>query len=323
MHWLDESNMQNIVEQLMALDPDSIPRFVLLKEWKGLKCGDPQYEAAYAQVLQHPLFQKIAEEQTADGYWGAYHGDTEAVIRQLLWMGVDPKHPVLQKVARFTERVLQGEDIWHQRCEKHDTERWWLEMFMPLVSAAMLSLLDPHHPLVRQHAEVWREFVLAAFAHGEYDPLAETAAQYGYFKIKTKRTIPFYNYYCVLLLSSQKGILPPDIERKVFEYCLHREAGMYYIYDKNPSCLVPISDTKNSYHWLRNLSIIARFSVWDEYKDSYYDWVWQQRTLDGLWDLGNKPRGFLQLSDSWRQRKNRIIDSSVYVLRFLANYAGY
>src|SRR5690606_4334423 len=89
-------------------------------------------------------------------YWGAFHGDSEAVIRQALWIGLTPDHPSLQKVIFFLEKVLLGEEIFHQRCEKHDNPRWWLEIFMPLCAAATLGLLAPEDPLLEKHTSLWR-----------------------------------------------------------------------------------------------------------------------------------------------------------------------
>ena len=315
--------IDQIVDELLKMDPDPIPRFILLKEGKGLKPADWEYQKAYAQVLDHPLTRQIIQTQTTDGYWGAFHGDSEAVIRQALWMGLDPGHPALQKVVSFLEKVLRGEDIFHQRCEKHDNPRWWLDMFMPLCAAAILSLLAPGHPLLEKPVGLWRSFAEAAFAGEEYDPEAEWETQYSYYQVKTKRRIPCYGYYNVLLLTARQGLLPPALDQKLLAYCLHREEGMYYIYGKNPSRLVPIEATKDFYYWLRTLTILSRFAGWDKYKTTYYNWVWQQRNADGLWDLPKKPWGFPRLSDSWRTRKNRIIDSSIIVLRFLLNKPGY
>lgn len=318
-----EKEIDQIVDDLLNMDPDPIPRFLLLKEGKGLKPTDREYQNAYERVLAHPLTRQIMQTQTADGYWGAFHGDSEAVIRQALWMGLEPGHPALQKTVIFLEKVLRGEDIFHQRCEKHDNPRWWLEMFMPLCAAATLSLLAPGHPLLEKPVLWWRSFAEAAFAGEEYDPEAEWEAQYAHFEVKTKRRIPCYGYYNVLLLTAEKGVLPPALDQKILAYCLHREEGMYYIYGKNPSRLVPIEATKDFYHWLRTLTILSRFAGWEQYKTTYYNWVWQQRNADGFWDLTKKPWGFLRLSDSWRTRKNRIIDSSITVLRFLMNKPGY
>lgn len=315
--------IENIIDELLNMDPDPIPRFILLKEGKGLKPSDREYQNAYDQVLAHPFTRQIVRAQTPGGYWGAFHGDSEAVIRQALWMGLTPDHPSLQKVIFFLKKVLLGEGIFHQRCEKHDNPRWWLEIFMPLCAAATLSLLAPEDLLLEKHISLWRSFAEAAFAGGQYDPEDEWEAQYRHFQVKTKRRTPFYGYYSVLLLTAQKGLLPPALEQKILAYCLHREEGMYYIYDKNPSCLVPITATKDFYHWLRTLTILSRFAGWEQYKSPYYNWVWQQRNADGFWDLMKKPRGHLQLSDSWRTRKNRIIDSSIFVLRFLMNKPGY
>ncbi|SDY24847.1 hypothetical protein SAMN05421736_101770 [Evansella caseinilytica] len=318
-----QDDIEQMAKELLRMEPDPIPRFILLKEFMHLKPTEAAYKRAYEKVLAHPFVVKLEKEQTSHGYWGHFHVDTEAMIQRCLSIGLAPEHPCLSSAVAFIEKVLKGEDIWHQRCEKQDNPRWWLEMFMPLVSAASLSLIHPNHPLLDKHIEVWERFAQAAWATGEYRLEQEKQRQIDYFKINTKRIIPFYNYYAVLFLTSRKEILEASLDKKILSYCLQKKDGMYYIYDNQASVPVPINDTKCFYHWLRLLTILSRFQSWEGSSHSYCRWIWKQRNETGFWDLGKKPRGwYFPLSDSWRIEKNRIIDSSIFVLRLLKQDAA-
>lgn len=317
-----DGDIREKAESLLKMDPDPVPRFILL-EFMKTDPADREYKKAYRDVLSHGYVKKFESGQTEDGYWGSFHGDSEAVLRRLFLLGLELSHPCFQKAGAFMETILRGEDIWHQRCEKQDHPGWWLEMFMPLVTASNLSLIDPQNVLLDKQIALWRSFAEAAFASGRYDPAAEAAAQYEHFRIRTKRPIPFYSYYCVILLTSREGILSDGLYKKILDYCLDRDEGMYYIYDRKPSVCVPISDTKYFFWWMRCVSILSRLKGWEQYKVRYCNWVWDQMNADGFWDLINKP-GYSQyvLSDSWRKSKNRIIDSSIYVMRFLTDFRG-
>ncbi|QUI20843.1 hypothetical protein HZI73_00305 [Vallitalea pronyensis] len=317
-------DIQLMVDTLLNMKPDPIPYFILLKEFKKVDPSEKAYVSAYEKVLEHSFVREIEKTQTQSGYWGEFHGYTEEMIRRCLNIGLDPKHPCLIKVCNFIETILRGEEIWHQRCEKHDNPRWWLEIFMPLVSASILSLVDPKNPLLRKHVELWRYFTQSSFAEGTYNSDIEMETQYNYFKINTKRKLPFYNYYTILLLTSQKDILSPTLDKKMLDYCMHKEDGMYYIYEGSPTKSVSIHDTKDFYKWLRLLTIYKRFKSWNTYETPYYQWIWNQRNSEGLWDMIKRPRGFyFPLSNSWRTQKNRIIDSSICALRLLTNYHGF
>jgi len=61
-----------------------------------------------------------------------------------------------------------------------------------------------------------------------------------------------------------------------------------------------------------------------KYKDKYIEWILAQRNEEGFWELPRKPNLFnFPLSDSWRKRKNRIVDSTIMVLRFLNHNRGF
>ena len=48
-----------IVDKLLGMDPDIIPRYVLLKEFKEHGSNDKECQNLYKQVCEHPLVKKI------------------------------------------------------------------------------------------------------------------------------------------------------------------------------------------------------------------------------------------------------------------------
>jgi len=317
------NEINNIVDRLLNMDPDPIPRFILLKEFKKTSPYSVEYQNAYDKVCSHRFVKDIESRQNDRGFWPPFHGFTEEIIRRCLSFGLDREHAVLKKVSAYIAKVLENEESWDQ-FEKQDNIRWWPEMFVPLVCAAMLSLMEPENEILHTHRQRWSYFAETAFAKGYYDSEAESRAQKDYFNIKTKRTIPAFNYYVLLLLSpaDNDNYISDNTDRALVDYCMNEAAGIYYVYNCRLADFVPIDtkrrDSRDFCHWLRALSIVSKYRGWNNYEDKYTEWVLNQRNADGLWELKSKPRRYdFPLSDSWRTQKNRIIDSSIMVLRFM------
>lgn len=313
-----------LADNLLNMKPDPIPEYILLTEFKNKPKTSREVQNLYDKILVHPFIKQIQEEQDGSGCWRDFHGYSEQVIRKCLFMGLDESFSCLSKVSTYLEKVLDKTETWHQREEKQDNPKWWLEMFMPLVSATYLSLINPKHPKVAEYQMIWKSFAIAGFKNQQYDPVAESKEQLDYFNIKTKRIIPFFNYYVILLLTASKEVLPVDIDEKMLNFCMNLDRGIYYIYDKSPIIPVTIDNIKNFYSWTRCISILSRYQNWDKYQSKIDSFLWEQRNADGLWDFMKNPYGSLfPLSDSWRKEKNRVIDSSIYVLRLMNQWKGY
>lgn len=139
-----------IVDKLLDMKPDPIPEFILLKEFRKISPDSREYQDAYDKVCSHPFVKGIESEQNERGFWDPFHGYTEEVIRRCLSLGLDRDHPCFRRVAEYLVKVLSNEESWDQS-EKQDNVRWWPEMFVPLVSAAMLSLIDPDNEILSIH----------------------------------------------------------------------------------------------------------------------------------------------------------------------------
>ena len=315
-----------IADRLLDMDPDPIPKLVLLKEFKGASPGSAEYQNAYDRVCGHPFVKRLEDSQNGKGFWPSFHGETESAIRRLLSYGLEKNHICLKRASEYTIRLLHNEEV-SDRSEKQDNIRWWPEMFLPLVCAATLSLTDGGNGNLAPHRKRWAAFAENAFAAGGYDREGDGRAQNEYFGFKTKCVIPPFNYYNLLLLAPRGGesYISDDTDQALIDYCLNEADGLGYVYNKTPGALVKIGaqnrDSRDFCHWIRALSIVSQFRGWAKYERKYADWIWDQRNADGLWEFPKKFDHFA-LSNSWRGR-NGAIDSTIFMLRFLLKKQAY
>jgi hypothetical protein len=308
-----------IIDKLLEMNPDPIPQFVLLKCFKENDLNDKKYQNLYKQVCNHPFVRKIEESQNERGFWHPFHGFTEGIIRKCISYGLDKNHICLKNVSKYLVKVLQKKEEWDQ-FEKQDNIRWWPEMFVPLVSSAALSMIDPYNKTLETYRQTWAGFAETAFKNGVYDFEALKNAQYDYFGFKTKRIIPPFNYYSLILLSPNNGnsYIKDSTDQALIDYCMNDKNGIYYVYNKKPADFVAINaqnkDSRDFWRWIRALSLISRFRGWAKYEQKYSDWIMKQQNQNGLWEFPKK-FGFT-LSNLWRGN-NKVIDSTIFVLRLL------
>lgn len=343
------NDYNEIVDRLLDMQPDPIPYFVLLKEFKGFTPDNVEYQNAYEKVCEHPFVKEIVESQNSKGFWPSFHSYTEGLVRKLLWYGLDNNHICLKRVTEYTVKLLRNEEP-HDRFEKQDNIRWWPEMFMPLCVSATLSSLDNANENLKPHRKRWADFTEIAFVNGfnrhevvstlknersdffatikrPYDHEAYAKAQNEYFGFKTTRIIQPFNYYSLQLLAPLNGesYLSATADQALVDYGMNVADRLYYVYSKNPGELVSLNaqnkDSREFCHWIRALSLISQFRGWAKYEQKYVEWVLAQRNQDGFWEFPEKHYWF-PLSDSWRGR-NRAIDSTIYVLRMLMKKKAY
>lgn len=136
-----------------------------------------------------------------------------------------------------------------------------------------------------------------------------------------RNPVPFHVRYPLLILSATNNQLSGDLERKMLDYVMHAPSGIYYVYQQEISVLSPIL-SKSFWGWFRAHQLLSRFCLWRELSTEAVNWIWSQRTEEGLWDLGSKvarkPYAGFPLAESWRQPKNRVIDCTVEALGLLS-----
>ena len=324
MKMMKQNELAHYAECLLALQPDPIARFVILRDLLGYTEDSAEYRAAKDAVWAHPTVEKIAAAQNERGFWEPFHGTTEGMIRRLLSFGLDRTHPTLARAEDYLVRLLQGKDTTGQY-ERQDHPAWYTDMFEPLIAAAMLSLITPDHPLVTYHRDRWAAFAEEIFADGSYDEAHDISVKAAHFGFETKRPIPPCNYYCLLLTAPVDGkhVLSEKTDRALIDLCM-AIPGLGYVYNESPGTCIPIDtarrDSRDFWHWIRALSILSPYRGFDAYGDAICAHILSQRGEDGLWTF---PRKFdFALSDRFAG-KRKTVDSSIFVLRLLAGKRGY
>lgn len=323
--YLHEEDRLLYAQKLLSLHPDPIPRYVIYRELLGYDKDHPDCLAAYEAMLVCPQVERITAAQNEWGFWEPFHGTTEGMIRRLLSCGFDVTHPTLAGVQDYLIGLLEGRMKTGQY-ERQDHPLWYSEMFEPLIAAAMLSLLSPNHALVQKHRGVWAVFAEEIFAGGFYEEEHDRAVKAKHFGFKVQRPIPPFSYYCLLLTAPVGGVsvLSEKTDRALVRYCMTEMQQLYYVYNEPPGIPVPIDthrrDSRDFWHWIRALSIIAPYKGFDDYAGNIGDYILSQRNADGLWRF---PQKFdFALSDRYAG-KCKCVDSSLFVLRFLCGRRGF
>jgi len=150
-------DLTKIIDKLLDMNPDPIPEFVLMKEFRKNDPNSTEYQNLYEKVQNHKFVKRFEDSQNERGFWYPFHGYTEGIIRHLLSYGLDKNHICLKRVSGYLVKVLQNNESWDQ-FEKQDNIRWWPEIFVPLVTSAMLSLIDNTNELLEHHRKRWAFF---------------------------------------------------------------------------------------------------------------------------------------------------------------------
>ncbi len=327
-----ENDLISIAEQLLALEPNPIPRFRLLRDVLRLEAASPEYVQAEAAVQETAIVKLLRTSQHPDGTWGRFHTQdttvkqpfltTEGAITAALSSGLDKHDPILVKAQAAILDYVEARTCWPDPPEKHDNPLAWY-VWVPIVSAAVMSRIDPYHPCLEPYWRLWVAAEGAAFASGSYDRQKEIAALVELLDCRMKNPVPVTSMYPVLILSSTRNPLPENLERRLLSFLLGFPRGIYYVYEKTIQDMPPIDDRK-FWAWTRAHSLLSRFGLWKELAMDALNWIWAQRNERGFWDLGSKmarrPFTPFPLSESWRRSENRMIDCTVEMLALLARW---
>ena len=321
------TDIQALASQILEMDPDPVPRFLLMRELLPCSPDDLSFQAARQAAGRSKWVTELAEAQLPDGSWGNFHSmaayqkhrfpSSEYAIHRCLALGLDQHSPILQRAAAYIADHLRGQVQWSDRVEKHDHHGLWPAQIRT-ISAATLARIDHEHPQVDPVRAYWAGIVSTAFASGQYDRSAELAMHQALTGVPSKRFYPFHVLYPLVLLSSGPRILPPDLEERLLTTVLHWPSGIYYVHDRPLDRFPGIGEPQFG-NWLCAIELLSRFERWTAVGLNSVNWIWQQRNAQGLWDPGHSTHRSVTLptSESWRKPGNRVIDWSVWVLRLL------
>jgi hypothetical protein len=89
---------------------------------------------------------------------------------------------------------------------------------------------------------------------------------------------------------------------------------MYYIYSNRLDIVPKTFQAKNTSHYLRAIELLAKYDNPECKKQLEFvvKWLKKERTGENEWDMGKESKDGINfpLSDSWRNKENRIKDCS-------------
>ncbi len=318
------SDIELLATTILSLKPCPVVEYRIRRDVFLVEPGSEDMRALRRKVNSSAGVVELEREQKSDGSWGRFHSQdtkirsafvtSERAIERALALGLDKRDPVLKRAAQYMEAVLKGEADWSDRPEKAEA---WNEG-KRVVTAGMLSMVDPANEELRPVGELLAAVAQAALAGGEHSLTRENQAFRQMTSVAFKRGY-LHSVYALNLLGSRGRDLPAGLSTAVLRWIWNSGTGIGYIAADlarpSPAKLEP---------WIRSLEVLSAFPGWQDYARDAAAWLWERRNVDGLWDFGQGMRpGFgFPLSDNWLQRGNRMIDHSTRILVLLRRYAG-
>lgn len=313
-------------ERLLTLDPDPAPRLRILRDILNRPGDDADLAAARSGVLDSRWMTEISEEQREHGGWSRFHSmdsrsssrirTTEQAVARCLDVGLSTRDPVLQETVGYLEKLLGGEVPFPDPAEKND--RWPVgrELFI----GSTLADIEPDNPQLEPIYARWLEIAERTFSSGRYSAEDELEAHLALTGARTMRNsyLVLDNKYAVSLLGHVQARLSGATERAFVAWLLSLP-GLRYI--GVPARRPPASLAgRAAGGWVRTHQILSQFRSWPRMAADEMIELAALRDEEGLWDLG--PGSRLQISESWRRRSSRKIDSSVFALVLLKHWTG-
>ncbi|MFU8771640.1 MAG: hypothetical protein ACNA8H_04370 [Anaerolineales bacterium] len=316
-----EAKAHKILEQ----SPEVVVRYRLLRDVLKRPTGDVELSQAKEEMYYSPNVQELANEQWADGSWGAFHTrntclnqkiiTTEAGVERALALGLDAAHPILEKTTNYLLRVMNGEIPFPDRHEKND--RW--QTGLRLILASTLALIHPIHPVLDQDRKLWVSIAELTFQSGKYSEEDEIEAHSKLTGASVKDSYLVLNHkYQLNILGSIPGLLPKELEAGFLRWLWNKEDGIGYL--GIPLNREPPDRSDQIDRWLASLELVARaYPLWINYAQPSIEWLWSQQNERGYWDFGTRPASItrLPLSENWRKKGKRENDWTTRVLALL------
>lgn len=311
--------------ELMKYDLDAIPKYLLMRDVLKFNKDNKEMINTKNKVLQTKWVNDIVNLQWDDGSWGRFHSmntssklsiTTEGALRRLLILGLDKNNQTIQRAFCYMEKYLNRElDLRDYKEKKHD----W-DLLTRLFVATWMLIIEPSNVQARAIANDWAKIITYAFSANEYDHDAYKEAYCEIHKPEKGKVIwGFQNYY---LLSMLPGFLTSNIESKFLDYIMNEEKGIYYIYDGNLKTNPKVFSSKQANRYIYAYELLSRYSCARSKCQDFIDWVKENISEDGFWDMGQTVKDKMQypLSDSWRKALNRKIDCTVRIQRILSQF---
>lgn len=265
--------------------------------------------------------EQLIQAQLPDGSWGPFHSmakgsslTTERALRRLEYLGFTGEDEVIRRALDYIRTCREGTSVIPDRVEV--THDWGLFTSM-MFSAWLRRYTDSDEP-ANAFALRWKRVLETAFASGAYSDSSYRAAYEAEFGLRPRgaRFVSFVSFYQVSLLAN---LLSPEAEQAMFEYLLHCEEGIYYIYGKPVRTPPQVFASRETVQWLMAVELLARYTRCRGQLAFATDYLLAHQEPDGCWDLSPAAKDgiALPLSDSWRKPEDRRRDCTDWISRIL------
>lgn len=319
---MHEQSVIECANNLLALDLDPTPRYLLLRDVLRKPPDDPDLISTRSRLSNSKWITQLANTQWSDGSWGRLHSadtyahqvipTTEFGVERAVSLGLDVDHVILHKAFKYLESVLSGEKTIRDPAERNDRWQFGVELFV----ASTLAQFQPNASALDEVWSRWYEIACRSVCTGRYSERDELEAHKTIAGISVERSyLRLSNRYALALLGSRANKLEAEVEKAIFEWIWNRASGIGYFGQKvsEPSNMDSATATEL---WTRSQELLSVFPSWQHASSTIMDWLWSKRTPDGWWDFGKRMSRSVVLpySNNWRTRGARQTD---WTVRFL------
>ncbi len=320
--------IKETANRILEQNPGVVVRYRLLRDVLGEETSDPKLLNAKEDLGESKWVQELGSEQWEDGGWGRFHSrntrlkqkviTTEVGVERGLALGLDSSHPLMQKASAHILAIMEGDVQFPDTPELNDRWDTGMQMFL----ASTLSLINPTHPALNEVRNLWIEIARRTFQSGVYCERDEINAHADLTGATVKDSyLVLDNKYALNILGSIHGTLLEETELALLQWLWNKMDGIGYL--EIPLNRPPPQKPGPFDRWLVSLEMLSRlFPNWERFSQSSIEWLWTQRNEAGYWDFGPRPSSIvtLPLSDSWRNKRNRLFDWTNRILILLRQY---
>ena len=255
------------------------------------------------------IAQQIIEMQNEDGTWGKeFHSlsipnnkkplTTEQALRRLYYLGFTINDEPVRKTVDCMVSCLKGERKIDNYWEK---TRDWNE-FTKLMLSTWVRIFEPNNETALVYARHLVQKIEEQFSNSTYD--VDTGE------------VDFVTFYGMNLL---QGLLSEETERRMLDYVINHQKGIYYIYGNPLSILPKEFQSIETSRYLAAIDILVGYKTAKEKLRFVVEWLEENRDENGQWDLGVKAKDnlYFPLSDTWRSAESRKADCTEKILSII------
>ncbi len=149
-------------------------------------------------------------------------------------------------------------------------------------------------------ARCWAQIIEMAFQSGGYEEADYCAAYEAAFGRVPRggRLADFVSFYPLSLV---RGLLTPETQRRMIDYVLSHEGGVYYVYEHRLDAPPGAFAGRTVSRYLAAVELLSGYEAGGKAFDFVWAWLEAHRQQDGSWDLGPSARDgvYFPLSDRW------------------------